>query len=504
MRDSRAFLGLGLGVLLAAGVSSPAAAAQVRSSDAEIARRDLRAQAPSLFESAADEFGVPADLLRAYAFVDTHWANTQLERHSRDEDHMPVIYGIMGLHDGRDGWFINQIGRAARLLGVSEDEIKNDPATNVRAAAALLAEEGRKSRVEGKGLESWARAIERMSAIPVREPLDRFARKSESYEVLMTLVRGYDRHGIAIPRRALKMERAFTSDDLQLLRAPQVSPESIESWDKTAAPDGVEGMQTSVGPPDYPSALWNPTTCYSSRNGSATTHVAIHMMQGYYASTISWFKNCANNVSAHYLMRSSDGQITQMVREADMAWHVKASNPYTVGIEHEGFMADVSWFTEAMYNNSAALTRSICDRLGIDETKTYFGTAQTALPDASYSVKGHVHFPAQTHTDPGTNWSWARYRSEVAFGLGVAYQAHVQNIGWQAAVCDGAVAGTTRQNLRVEAMRVWLTGAAAGTHVCYRAQVEALGWLGEVCDDANMGTAGQNLRLEAFQIEIWK
>jgi len=86
----------------------------------------------------------------------------------------------------------------------------------------------------------------------------------------------------------------------------------------------------------------------------------------------------------------------------------------------------------------------------------------------------------------------------------ICYQAHVQNYGWMAAVCDGAMAGTTGQSLRVEAMRVWLTGAAAGTHVCYRAQVENLGWLGELCDGANMGTAGQNLRLEAFQIKIWK
>jgi N-acetyl-anhydromuramyl-L-alanine amidase AmpD len=317
-------------------------------------------------------------------------------------------------------------------------------------------------------------------------------------------------------------------------------------------------MQTQAGPPDYPSALWNATTCYTAGRTSATTHVAIHDMEGYYASTISWFKNCANNVSAHYLLRSSDGQITQMVRESDMAWHVKASNPYTVGLEHEGFANDASWYTDAMYNASAALTRSICDRLGIDKTKTYFGTAQTALSDVTYNVKGHVHFPAQTHTDPGTNWNWARYRSEVAFGMGVAYQAylqnyawqgwrrdwlggtgldalagtvgqslrvealqvslekptgmagsicyqvHQQNYGWMAAVCDGAQAGVINQALRVEAMRVWLTGAPAGTHVCYRAQVEALGWLGEVCDGADMGTAGQNLRLEAFQIKIWK
>src|SRR4029453_16037003 len=101
----------------------------------------------------------------------------------------------------------------------------------------------------------------------------------------------------------------------------------------------------------------------------------IHVMDGYYAGTISWFKNCANLVSAHYLVRSSDGQVTQMVHEADMARHARASsNPYTVGIENEGQTNDPSWYTDAMYNSSAAITRNVCDRLGIDRTKVYGGT----------------------------------------------------------------------------------------------------------------------------------
>lgn len=36
----------------------------------------------------------------------------------------------------------------------------------------------------------------------------------------------------------------------------------------------------------------------------------IHVTQGSYAGTISWFKDAAAQVSAHYVIRSSDGQIT--------------------------------------------------------------------------------------------------------------------------------------------------------------------------------------------------
>src|SRR4029453_16879085 len=141
-----------------------------------------------------------------------------------------------------------------------------------------------------------------------------------------------------------------------------------------------------------------------------------HMMQGYYGGTISWFKNCANGVSAHYLLRSSDGQITQMVRESDMAWHVRASNPYTIGLEHEGWVHEPAWYTTAMYNASSALTRRISERFGIDRTKTYGGTFQGPLSDAEYTIKGHVHFANQTHTDPGVLWDWARYRQLVIGG----------------------------------------------------------------------------------------
>ena len=37
---------------------------------------------------------------------------------------------------------------------------------------------------------------------------------------------------------------------------------------------------------------------------------------------------------------------------------------------------------------------------------------------------------------------------------GVTYSAHVQRIGWQAPVDDGATAGTTGKGLRVEAVQV--------------------------------------------------
>ena len=77
---------------------------------------------------------------------------------------------------------------------------------------------------------------------------------------------------------------------------------------------------------DYPGAHWVPADPgnFSVAN-RPTSHpiryIVIHVMQGSYNGAISWFQNPASNVSAHYLMRATDGDITQMVREKDIGYH---------------------------------------------------------------------------------------------------------------------------------------------------------------------------------------
>jgi hypothetical protein len=86
--------------------------------------------------------------------------------------------------------------------------------------------------------------------------------------------------------------------------------------------------------------------------------------------------------------------------------------------------------------------------------------------------------------------------------IGICYQAHVQNLGWQAPVCNDGTAGIPRGGLRVEAMRAWLQAPPAGVKLCYRAHVQNVGWMSEVCDGAQAGTTGRGLRLEGLQVRI--
>lgn len=180
-------------------------------------------------------------------------------------------------------------------------------------------------------------------------------------------------------------------------------------------------VQPALASSDYPPAIWNPAaSCNYSARTAAVSHVTVHTTQGSYAGAISWFQNCSAGVSAHYVIRSSDGQVTQMVREADKAWHVGSSNGYTVGIEHEGYVNNPSaWYTTAMYNASSALTRDILASRSLSQ-KVYDGSGGwNAVPaDSLYNVKGHVNYAKQSHTDPGSGWDWPRYKSLVAGGGG--------------------------------------------------------------------------------------
>ena len=370
-------------------------------------------QLDPMFDQAGEEFGVPADLLRSIAFVESRWTN---HVPVVEEGGVPASYGVMGLRD--DDWFGHSLVDAAAMIGRTPDELKRDPELNIRGTAALLAIIGRGA----KSLEDWEAAVAKLSGIPQ----DEIAR-IYTYDVVNTL-----RLGRASRAHDVDLEKIYGKPLLQILSAPMVT---------------VKGGRIASESSDYGPALWNPAaSCnYTVGRTMAITHVTIHTAEGSYAGTISWFQNCSAQVSAHYVVRSSDGQITQMVLEQDKAWHVGTENGYTVGIEHEGYMSQpTTWFTDAMYNASALLTRDICASNGLDKTRVYDGSLgwNAVISDKSlYSVKGHVNFPNQTHQDPGSGWNWPKYRNLV-IGSGTTTTQLLANPGFELGNVSWAVASS--------------------------------------------------------------
>ena len=84
----------------------------------------------------------------------------------------------------------------------------------------------------------------------------------------------------------------------------------------------------------------------------------------------------------------------------------------------------------------------------------------------------------------------------------VCYQAHVRYEGWQSARCDGQEAGTTGQNRRMEAIKIWLPGAPSGCLVRYRVHMRGKGWSAWTTNGQVAGTTGENRRIEALQARL--
>ncbi|GAB7102423.1 N-acetylmuramoyl-L-alanine amidase [Streptomyces phaeofaciens JCM 4814] len=165
-------------------------------------------------------------------------------------------------------------------------------------------------------------------------------------------------------------------------------------------PDARAGAQSQ--PVDHRPAEWQPAagTNYTVSQ-RPTTHsvdlVVVHVTQTTFAKALAIFQNPRKKVSAHYVVRSVDGHTAQCVRESDIAWHAGNwdYNTRSVGIEHEGWVDRPAYFTDLLYERSALLTSSVCDRYGIPKDRAH--------------IIGHHEVPGTDHTDPGPQWDWVRY-----------------------------------------------------------------------------------------------
>jgi N-acetyl-anhydromuramyl-L-alanine amidase AmpD len=151
---------------------------------------------------------------------------------------------------------------------------------------------------------------------------------------------------------------------------------------------------------DYPKAHFSLAHNFTAANRPhdyPIDLVVIHVTQETFQHTLELFADPDHDAAAHYVVRSADGYIAQCVHEHDIAWHAGNwdYNTRSVGIEHEGWVDDPSWFTDAMYAESAKLTGWICHRYGIRRDRDH--------------IIGHSQVPGSDHTDPGPYWDWDRY-----------------------------------------------------------------------------------------------
>ena len=185
--------------------------------------------------------------------------------------------------------------------------------------------------------------------------------------------------------------------------------------------------------PDYPPALWNPAYpghWYTS--GDSHSFCVIHDMENYYLAVISYFQQSGTQASIHYCVNSEyydggggndgvpGGQITQMVSEQYWTWHALCLNKYSFGTEHEGFVSNPAWYTEAMYQASAGLQRHLCDVWGIPKDRNHI-IGHNEYLNPGWTIWMAANWPqispncngAQTHTDPGPYWDWTHFMALI-------------------------------------------------------------------------------------------
>ena len=377
----------------------------------------------TFFENAYIQFPtVPRGVLEAVAFTSTHFNHLT---HTADEAGscigMPKAYGVMGLIlDGKQ-YFNNNLEKISILSGYSVQQILDDPEINILAYAkayAKLDNEFKKNKKNARLINRMASVLISMSELPTESQTQKFAMNTQLYGVFIFMNNANYQTLYNFPNPNLNLE-IFFGDNYKILSANAVTISTNEIKDKNGNEFRIGNNNPIVQSPDYPPALWDAAPSCNHSNGRTTSisAVTIHDVEGSYAGCISWFNNCAAGVSAHYVIRSSDGQITQMVYEVDKAWHVGTENPYTIGIEHEGYSSQTGWYTIAMYTASAALCVDIVGSgYGINPKRVaWWPWANTtnynvsSIPGSCAKIKGHQHYPNQSHTDPGPNWDWNYY-----------------------------------------------------------------------------------------------
>jgi hypothetical protein len=378
------------------------------------AQADTTSQRQRDFAAAAAEFGVPQDVLLGVSFLESRWdfnggtpstsagygpmhltdlreAGVASSHHDegtedpRGDDARPALHPKAGPATPPQG--LQTIDEAAQLIGQKTETLRTDATQNIRGGAALLAK-------YHAGQTGWYDAVARYSGSTGD------AARTFADEVFDTIKTGVAR----------------TTDDGQQVSLA-ASPE-LKTPQHAGNPANVECPRTvtceSVPAPyqELPNDDYGNHDLADRPVSQKIDHIVIHDTEGYWDNVLEMAQD-PTYVSWHYTIRSNDGLIAQHVPTKDVAWH--AGNWYvnakSIGIEHEGFAAKGTWYTEAMYRSSAKLVGYLAHKYGIPLDRAH--------------IIGHDNVPgtvpstiAGMHWDPGPYWDWSHYFDLLGAPLG--------------------------------------------------------------------------------------
>jgi hypothetical protein len=191
-----------------------------------------------------------------------------------------------------------------------------------------------------------------------------------------------------------------------------------------------------------PDVVWNPAHennfFVAERAADDIDQIVIHAMDGWYAGSISKFKQDRGGEGTHFFIRTPNdtqtGEITQMIEIKDNTYHAGyiPTSFRSIGIEHEGFPNDPIKFpyTQGMYVLSASLVRYLTYEYEIPRRDYYHDNDTDWYKEVSSpGIIGHIQAPGcpykggggNCHTDPDgdpakvsqSSWDWNYYMSLI-------------------------------------------------------------------------------------------
>lgn len=290
---------------------------------------------------------------------------------------------------------LRTLERAAGLTGLPRERLRDSAEANILGGAALLADAQRRlGHRPSADPADWYDAVAAYPGGGRKAEATAFA--DDVFDVLREGARRTTDTGetVTLPARP-----GLTAADSGARGRAARGPECPRTVDCEWLPSPYEKYKNDQGEEDYGNHD------RTRRPGSQRIdHIVIHDTEETWEKSLRLVQD-PEYVSWNYTLRASDGHIAQHVRAKDTAWH--AGNWYinstSVGLEHEGFLADPdAWYTEAMYRSSARLVRYLADRYDIPLDRQH--------------VLGHDNVPGTTpsavkgmHTDPGPYWDWDHY-----------------------------------------------------------------------------------------------
>jgi hypothetical protein len=387
-------------VVTSLAVGTPAATAAPTPADQQ------RQQA---FAAAASEFGVPASVLLGVSYVESRWdfnAGTPSVSAGFGPMHLtdvaaapPGTHHDDGTEDARgdearpalrpaatpvdqSAPSLHTVDLAARLTNTDPATLRTDPTQNIRGGAALLAHYRGGA---GADPNDWYGAVARYSGAGAATEANAFAD-----EVFATIKSGADR----VTDDGQHVRLAATAG----IRAGNGQPNDP----MTECPAGL-GCEWIPAPYEQFGTSYGNHDLGNRPETQQIKYIVIHDTEGSYDTTLRLVQD-PTYVSWQYTLRSADGHVAQHVLRKDVAWHAGNwfVNAKAIGLEHEGFAAQGTWYTEAMYRSSAKLVKYLARQNGIPLDRAH--------------ILGHDNVPgtvpstvAGMHWDPGPYWDWAHY-----------------------------------------------------------------------------------------------